>query len=153
MNSNVGKGFSEVVSVDAWQASIQKDGSASVHVDLSFLAGAVGAEDDFDITFRVALKRAVLRLVIPESEPLTVLQSSVDREQTLEGVRKRIEESMVAKSGAVGVRAQLKSVMPVKAFGEVRAAGSSKSQTFTEFSQNISQFRVRQYVDRDKCYC
>ena len=147
MNNNISKSLSEVVSIDAWHASFDSDGRASVHVDLSFLIGEMGSEESSEVTFKLSLRRAVLKIIIPTTEGLAVIQSSVDREQTLEGVRKIIEESQVSKSGSIGFNAQLRVPAGVSADGKVQATKASARATSTEFTSPVSGFDIKQIVD------
>lgn len=93
MNNNSAKSLHEIVSVDAWHAQFDSEKRASVHVDLSFSTGEMGSEEASQVTFKLSIKKATLKIVIPATEGVAVIQSSVDREPTLEGVRKVIEES------------------------------------------------------------
>lgn len=81
MSSNNKRVFGSVVSVDAWHTAYSEVGrTASIHVDVSFLKGKLGDEPQSPVRFEIALKRAEVVFVIPSSEPLSVLQSSVKRE-------------------------------------------------------------------------
>lgn len=152
--NNGNRALADVVSVEAWHAKFDKEGRAKVHVDLSFLTGEIGADDECAITFRVALKRAVLRLVVPPTEPIAVIQSSVDREATLEGFRKVLKESTTALQTGAGLSAHLsQNTMGVDAKGQVRADRRSSTTTTSEMSQAISAFKIRQYSDADGNYC
>lgn len=153
MQNNAARAFSEVVSVDGWRADFDENGHASVHVDVSFFEGLVGAEDEFEITFRVSLNRAVLRLVIPETEPIAVIQSTVDREPTVEKIRKIISESRVGKSGGVALNAQLANPTKLGATGNLSAAKETARESRTESTETISQFDIRQFKDRENNYC
>lgn len=153
MNTNRAKTFSEIVSVEAWRAVFDKEGRGKVHVDISFFKGSVGAEEEFAVTFLVSLRRAVLRLVIPETEPIAVIQSSVDREATLEGLKKTISESSIARAGRAAINTQLKSPIGVDVTGQASVSGEKSEKTTTEFTQKISEFDIRQFRDKDSCYC
>ncbi|WP_430444246.1 hypothetical protein [Sphingorhabdus contaminans] len=98
---NLAKIFSEIVSIDAWHTDFDDaDDTATVHVDLTFLEGLLGSEDESQIRFNLSLKRAELVFLIPSTEPLQVLQSSVDREAPVEGVSRWIREHESELQGA-----------------------------------------------------
>ena len=154
MNSNLSKVFSDIVSVDAWRADFDDQGRANVHVDLSFLLGEIGAEDEFEITFRVALRRAVLKLVVPPNEPLAIIQASVDREPTLEGIKKILQESQTAQDTQADLSARFaKGSIAAEAKGRASVRAARSKSTTIEFSQKITEFRVRQFIDGAGNYC
>ena len=154
LNSNTKKVFSEVVSVEAWHATFDKDGRAKVHVDLSFFEGLLGAENESAITFRVSLRRAVLKLVVPPNEPLAVLQAPVDREPTLEGIRKIMSESQSGLQSAGKISAKLTGdSLGVAASGEAKISKATATRTHTETTQGVSTFGIRQFTDANGCYC
>lgn len=154
MKNNLKQVFSDIVSVDAWYAAPDNNGRSKVHVDLSFRIGAIGAEDECEITFKISLKRAVLRLVVPVNEPFDVIQSSVDRDPAIEGVRHLMKErhTNINARGNAKVGAALSGI-GVTASGQINTAVSDKNRTTTEISQKISTFNIRQYKDIDDHYC
>lgn len=100
-NSNAGKVFDRVISIDAWRSPFSEEkSSASVHVDLSFLEANMGEESDSPVRFRVALRRAKLSFVIPANEPLAVIQSSVARETPMKGSVSREFTAKADKAGS-----------------------------------------------------
>lgn len=149
MSNNFQKVFSELISIDAWHSAYDAEGRASVHVDLSFRSGDMGAEDEYEITFRVSLRKATLCLIVPESEPLGIVQSSIDREQTLEGLRKTISESRLANSASAAISAQLNASLPIEATGSIAGERTRKVATVTEFNESLKSFRTRQFNNRD----
>ena len=153
MANNRIRALSEVVSVDGWHAAFDKEGKASVHVDLSFFKGLVGSEEEFAVTFRLALRRAVVRVVVPDSEPLAVMQGSVDREPTVEMIRKVISESTVGRSGRASIDAQLKDPFALNAAVSGELSGQRIKTYRTEGSEKISQFNIRQFKSPDGSYC
>jgi hypothetical protein len=82
--SNTQRVFESVVSIDAWRTTFDpKKGTSSVHVDVSFLKGKLGDEPESPVRVEIALRRAELIFIVPVSEPLRVVQSSVKREAPL----------------------------------------------------------------------
>lgn len=152
MGNNDTKTFTEVVSLEGWHAAFDPDGRATVHVDASFFSGLVGAEDDYDITFRVALKRAVLRLVIPPTEPIAAIQSSVAREQTAEGILKMISSTSLGGSASIGIDASLNPV-PLKGGVSASTSASRTQSAISETEKAIAQFETRQFKDVAGNYC
>jgi hypothetical protein len=73
------KVFSDVVSIDAWHDPILgKAVPSGVMVDLSFTEGRLGGtEAEFPFTFRIRLKKAVLRIFV--EKPLIIDRNSVSR--------------------------------------------------------------------------
>jgi hypothetical protein len=150
---NLAKIFSEVVSIDAWHSHFdENDDTATVHVDLTFLEGQLGSEADSQIRFNLALKRAELVFIIPKTEPLQVLQSSVDREPPIEGVARWIREHESEIQGAArsAVSASRQPKFDVSA--EASASGKSKVSTASEITVPISNFKMSQSMDSEGNY-
>lgn len=152
MNSNITKALDEVISLDAWYASFDSEGRASVHVDLSFFVGEMGSEDASEVTFKLSLRRAILKIIIPNTEGVSVMQSSVDREPTLEGVKKVIEESQISKTGSAGINAQLRAPIGVTAEGKIQASKAVSRTASTEFVTQITEFDIKQVIDSGRNY-
>lgn len=152
MTNNEARALSEIVSIDAWHAEFDESGKASVHVDASFFIGLIGAEDHFEITFKVALRRAVLRLVIPPTEPLTPIQSSIDREQTAEGILKIVSATNLGGGASIGIDASSNAI-PLRAHASGNAFANKTHSSTSELSQSISRFETRQFKDGSGNYC
>lgn len=151
--SNLNSAFGDVVSVEAWRGEFDSQGRAKVHVDLSFLVGELGSEDECEVTFTVSLKRAVLRIVVPPNEPIGVIQSSVDREPTLEGLKKVIRESTSGLSTGAGISAKMRgSGVGIDATGAVSAGKRRLETTKVETEARVSEFSIRQFKDSTGCY-
>ncbi|KAB7643624.1 hypothetical protein [Polymorphobacter fuscus] len=104
MNSNQRRIFDSVVSVDAWHTSFDNASQvAAVHVDVSFLRGKLGDEPESPVRFEVSLSKAEVVFIIPAGEPLSVIQTSVRREQPLTVQKTLItskDRSMMVKGNA-----------------------------------------------------
>jgi len=77
---NVGRVFSEIVSVEAWHSPFDDSMQvARIHADISFHHAKLGDDRDCPVRFSLGIKRAEVQVVIPTNEPLAVVQRSVDR--------------------------------------------------------------------------
>lgn len=74
------KVLSEVVSLEAWQQATEHASHLSLHADVVFREGRIGGEDNSKLRFKLRVKRAELILIIPETEPVSVVRSSVSRD-------------------------------------------------------------------------
>lgn len=80
--------FSEVLSLEAWQAPTDQVGLLSLHADVVFKQGRIGGENESKIRFRLGIKRAELIVVIPEVEPVKAVRTSISRDTfTVEGIK------------------------------------------------------------------
>lgn len=148
--NNLSNIFHELISIDAWRSEFDNNRIASVHVDLSFSTAMLGSEEGRKVSFKLSLKRATLKVVIPPTEPLAAIQSSIDREPTMEGIKRVIQKREVDKlltggaSGALGT----------KTAGRLEGAASGKLATqevqSVEFEQMVGNFNVRQLTDRNR---
>ncbi|RDL46290.1 hypothetical protein BLJAPNOD_06484 [Ensifer sp. M14] len=135
MLSNRVRIFSELVSVDAWHLPFtEKRLAVSLHADVSFATARMGGEDDSPVRFTVDLKRAELRVIIPETEQLVIDRASIARmEETTTGTQK--SKSTRKAKGAVKGGVSL-SVDASKLMGGVSggASGSVERETVEEVS-------------------
>ncbi|WP_299678811.1 hypothetical protein [uncultured Roseobacter sp.] len=77
--SNSSRALRQVVSLDGWIATFDADDTATVHADVVFREGRFGAEQDDKVRFRLSLRRAEIVVIAPDTEPLRVIRSSVER--------------------------------------------------------------------------
>ncbi len=151
--NNLSRVFSEIVSLDAWHSKFSEiDNCASVHVDLSFLEGHLGAEAESEVRFRLTLRRAELIFVIPAMEPLQVVQSSVDREATIEGITKYIREHDKTLSGSVDAALQITKNPTLNLGGKATVQNSNKEVVSTEMKLAVSNIKMGQSKDPDGNY-
>ncbi|WP_027681702.1 hypothetical protein [Rhizobium leguminosarum] len=72
--------FSELVSVDAWYPQFTASKSkVSLHADITFHTAHLGGEHDSPVNFTLDLRRAELRVIVPETEPIGFERASVAR--------------------------------------------------------------------------
>ena len=151
--NNLSKVFSEIVSLDAWHSKFcDSTDSASVHVDLSFLEGHLGAESESEVRFKLTLKRAELIFVIPAMEPLQVIQSSVDREATVEGIRRYLREHDKQLTGSLEAAMQISQNPSLNLGAKATSQNLNKETVTTEMKLPISNFRMSQSKDPDGNY-
>ena len=128
--------FENVVSIEAWHSKFDSQTrSATVHVDISFLRARLGEEPESPVRFDVALKRAEIVFIIPATEPLKVIQSSVKRESPRSG-RAVVAES-VTKSGTVRGQLGLNMTAPQNLAASVSA--EAQAQASSERAVRIEQ--------------
>lgn len=150
---NLAKIFSEIVSIDAWHSHFdENDDTATVHVDLTFLEGQLGSDSDSQIRFNLALKRAELVFIIPTTEPLQVVQSSVDREPPIEGVSRWIREHESEMQGAARSAISVSRQPKFDISAQAAASGKSKVSTASEITVPISNFKMSQSTDSEGNY-
>lgn len=75
------RALNEIVSVEAWHLQFKKGiRTVKLHVDVTFKEGRLGGEADSPVTFRLALEKAEVIVVVPETEPCDVILRSVARD-------------------------------------------------------------------------
>ncbi|WHO84160.1 hypothetical protein [Rhizobium leguminosarum] len=94
--------FSELVSIDAWYPQFTSSRSrVSLHADVTFHTARLGGEPGSPVTFTLDLKRAELRVIIPETEHIAIDRSSVARfDDGATAIRKTRSKSRT--SGGIG---------------------------------------------------
>jgi hypothetical protein len=151
--NNLARIFSEIVSIDAWHTKFDdKNDDASVHVDLSFFEGRLGAEEESQVRFKLALTRAELVFVIPATEPLKVIQSTVDRDAAVEGIQKYMRENQTAIKNSAGAALSVSKAPKLNIGGTARRKKHNINHVITETSVPVSQFSMKQSKDVDGNY-
>ncbi len=137
MNNNRSRVLSEVVSLDAWHGPIESNStSSSVSVEINFKEGRIGGGDeDFPFTFKLSLKRALLKLRL--ESPLKIDRTSIAR---------NIPDAQVKHTELITARNQ--ATAEVKAGGKINpalftAALSGQVETSTEVSKQEEMSVVR----------
>ncbi len=75
------RAFADVVSVDAWHQSFNSERrEVDLKVDVVFSEGRVGGEASSPVQFRLRLRKAILMVITPETEPVDVVRESIRRE-------------------------------------------------------------------------
>jgi hypothetical protein len=151
--NNLARIFTEIVSIDAWRTSFDTEKeSATVHVDLSFLEANLGSEEESKVRFNLALTRAELVFCIPATEPLKVIQNSVDREPSVEGLQKYMRENRTG----IGFSADAALAISNRPFASAGVAASTEKRhqdvTVTETTVPVSQFSMKQSTDQHGNY-
>jgi len=137
--------FADVVSIDAWHASFDS-GKAVVdlHADVMFGTARLGGEPESPITFRLAVKRAELVVVVPETEPVKVDPASVAREIRITKGKKvetfQRTEGRKLKAG-LGLNLSKKGVN-TEAKGEARAHREQTTVQKWDLSTPVQQFKI-----------
>jgi hypothetical protein len=81
LKSNNRRILEEAISLEAWHSAFSPEtDTASIHVDIVFSEVRLGQEDESPVRFKLMIRRAEVVIVIPPTEPLQVLQTSVSRE-------------------------------------------------------------------------
>ena len=144
--SNIGQVFDRVISIEAWHSEFcSENRSASVHVDLSFLQAKMGEDSTSPVRFEVSLRRAKLSFVIPENEPLAVIQRSVARESPMKGSITTSSTTSVGNGVSGQGRLNLSTRPSVGIETSANFDISDKSVATVNVSGEVSQFAVRQY--------
>lgn len=152
-NSNIGRVFDRVISIDAWHSDFGSENhSASVHVDLSFLQAKMGEESSSPVRFHVSLRKAKLTFIVPENEPIAVIQRSVARETPMKGSITR--SSMEMNEASAGISGALNVSLHPSLSGKIdgRTSMSENSIATVSVSGEVSQFAVRQFNSNGR-YC
>lgn len=95
--------LSDLVGLEAWHAAFTpKRLEVSLHADVTFLTALMGGEAESPARFGVNLKRAELRIWLPDGEGVNVVRSSVARmTPDFNGTQKRsVERKSAAGAGA-----------------------------------------------------
>lgn len=101
---NLVRSVADVVSVQGW--AIENGDSLNIHVDLAFREARVGGGVDDLVRFRLALLRADLVAVNPQSEGLEILPQSVERQRASMSVERDVQ-SAASNASALGISADL----------------------------------------------
>ena len=148
---NIGRVFDRVISIEAWHSEFCiENRSASVHVDLSFLQAKMGEDRSSPVRFEVSLRQAKLSFVIPESEPLAVIQRSVARESPMKGSITTSSTTSIDSDFHTTAELNLSSRPTVGASASANLGISDKSVATVNVSGEMSQFAVRQYTSDGK---
>lgn len=101
---NLVRSVADVVSVQGW--AIENGDSLNIHVDLAFREARVGGGIDDLVRFRLALLRADLVAVNPQSEGLEILPQSVERQRACLSVERDVQ-SAEGNASTLGITAEL----------------------------------------------
>lgn len=78
--ANQGVAFADVVSVDAWHTPFNAATRlADLHADVVFGLARLGGDASSPVRFRIQVRRAEVVIVVPPTEPLTIVPHSVER--------------------------------------------------------------------------
>ena len=147
-NTNHARLFSDILSVDGWHSKFcDESGVASVHVDVGFHTGQLGAEPESNVRFKLSLRRAVVTFVVPPTEPIQVLQASVDRGPQMEGTKTVRLENATGNSSTANAAVRLSATPNVELNGSAAAHRTAAVSTSTEITGRASAFEVHQSKD------
>ena len=96
--ANRSRFFAELVSVDAWHKPFDEGRRvADLHADVVFRIARM-SDPTSTLSFRLGLKRAEIRVVIPPFEPIEIIKSSVARDDPSVGGRMQLALTQASKS-------------------------------------------------------
>lgn len=153
--SNRARLFADVISIDAWHTGFAgEQGIAQLHADAVFGDGHLGAEAEARVRFKLRLRRAEVTIVTPHSEPISVVKSSVSRDNpAANGLIKNVVS--MASSGGFQLSGDL-ALAPARVaahFGAEAASCSSEAHRLDlETEQSFSEIRTVQSQDKDGHY-
>ena len=128
MNDNIRRCLKNVVSLDGWIGSFAEEDKANVHVDVVFREALFGESADDKVTFKHALKRAEVFLVVGYQDPIKIVRSTVEKSAEATANSKLSKQGL---SGRLDANAQVKA--------------SQKTTKSTE--QAIKEFVVQNFTD------
>lgn len=114
--------FADVVSIDAWHMPFDDHRVADLHADVVFRMARM-SDPASTLSFKLGLKRAEIRVIIPQFEPVEIVKSSVARDDPSVGGRMHLALSRES-SNASTVEAALGSANG----SALRIGGSRKSE-------------------------
>jgi hypothetical protein len=148
---NQGRIFEPVVSVEAWRTSCDANVLGSVHVDLTFREALLGAEPESQVRFQVSLRKATLKIIVSQRDPIVVVRETVDRGRIVESEVTTDKTKSAEVSGSVTASA---STNPLSSNASASASARGNI-AFKETSKNTELVRdktVEQFVEGD-AYC
>lgn len=147
-SNNRKRAFAEVVTVDAWHRPFSKKlGKVDLHADVVFGTARVGSEEQSQVRFRLAIKRAEIVVIVPPTEPVKIDKFSVCRDSPeMKGrLTQTTEKTKSLKRGITG-KAELNKGLRLGALlegsGESKATTKSKIEIaapFRLFSVTLSR--------------
>lgn len=132
--------------MEAWQQATNLTSQLSLHADVVFKEGRIGGEPNSKVRFRLSVKRAELIIIIPESEPLSVVRNSVSRDtvkvsgtkiaREIRGYSSSLDSSARSKINTVGASASIEAGFSI--------AKKSNGEEVVERHQSFSSILVEQ---------
>lgn len=146
------RALNEIVSLEAWHDPFSKsDKKVDLHVDVAFLTGRLGGEDESPVRFVLSLRQAEIVVIIPPSEPARIDPKSVSRDGPQLSA-KLTEERTVKKSGKAKAKAKAgldqKGLTGGIAIG-VEGETSAVAKTHLQVTQAVKNMRLMHRLDAD----
>lgn len=119
---NKAKLFSEVVALSTWRTPFDGDsGIADIYADVVFGTGHIGAEVGSPVRFKLSLSRAEIHLIVPETEPAKLVQSTVASADVTARTRKTVIETEGEVSGDISASMTAGLTANAAARGKIKA--------------------------------
>ena len=137
--------FADILSLDGWLMPGEEAGHHSLHADVVFSEGRLGGEEDSEVRFKLALKRAELVVILSNTEPADILKPSVSRDgPAIEGKRTTDSSSEVS-AGMSGGFELGASPAGVSGSAKVAAQGSAerKAKDHTTTVEKLGPIAVK----------
>jgi hypothetical protein len=159
------RAFADAVTVEAWHEDFTNaKRSVDLHADVVFGVARVGGEPESQIRFRLRIKRAEVVVIVPDTEPVSIDQSSVSRDSPeitgrfTETMERKNKKNLKAKgslslkrnlnAGISGeVSTGLDSIQKLSVSGRVRLILVTQSQTDDGQYRWIVAPRTQAYLD------
>lgn len=138
------RAFASVVSVDVWHPPFKPERrEVDLKADVFFSEARVGGEVESQVEFRLRLKRAVLTLIKPETEPVEVIRESINRGQATEAAT-WTEETVKKVEGGVGasLAASFKDGK-IAGSGDINAKANVETSKIRKEKQSGTQQEIR----------
>lgn len=150
---NSARALGEVVRLQAWheEFSPQKR-TVDLFADVTFHDGRCGGEEGSKVRFKLRIKQAEFQIVPLATEPVKVVDGSVDR-KIQQATGKRVttanDTASAAAKAAAGVNSSSTSLPDAKAALDVSGSASTKMATKTTITEQVCQIEVLHSADGD----
>lgn len=160
--ANIRRPFADVVSLDGYMTPDVPDPTRfSLYADVSFGVGALGGDNEWPLTCRLALKRAEIHLFLPENEPLRLDPQGIMR-SNIELATRRITTREVERAHIVGADSHIGGGLSVGVLGagahfkaerNDKQANQARLTTRSELEETLFTLRVQKKMSADNNHC
>ncbi|WP_156411977.1 hypothetical protein [Bosea sp. Root483D1] len=149
------RALAEVASLDSWhkQFSVAQEVS-ELHVDVSFATGRIGEEAESPVRFELRLRRVEVVVIVPSSEPASVVISSVrrDTDNTKVTRARTISTRLKAQAGVEASTSLAENGLKARFKAAVGMSASKASEDTTRIVSASKSMAVSQIKTRDGEY-
>lgn len=146
--------FADVVTLEAWHEPFETSKQVALHAHVVFDEGRLGGEDDSQVRFRLGIARAEIVVVVPPTEPISVVRATVSRDGAeTKGTRIVKADREIGSSISGGVGSSLTpGILTFSASGSAEGKISAKTVEVVELVESIRPISVQQKITAEGYY-